>query len=119
MAVVDAMVARHFIDAEIWRTLESSALFGRRVESKGDRHARELYAKEITKATTTTPFAMVRGLRAGRPIRRPTISLLPIPSLRSSLRAHTCMSCRRKHGLPCLAATIRQYCFNAPTKSFK
>ena len=37
MAVVDAMVARHFTDAEIGQTLESSALYRQRVEKKGDR----------------------------------------------------------------------------------
>lgn len=50
MAVVDAMVARHFTDGEIWETLEGSSLLATRVERKGERHARELYATEIEKA---------------------------------------------------------------------
>ena len=50
LAVVDAMVARHFTDGEIWQTLESSRLFARRVQRKGEAHARRLYAREIAKA---------------------------------------------------------------------
>jgi hypothetical protein len=62
MAVVSAMVARHFSDSEIWQTLEGSLLFGRRVEKKGDHHARVLYEAEITKARATVqPFEQDPG----------------------------------------------------------
>src|SRR6185312_9279194 len=50
MALVDAMVARHFTDGEIWATLQPSALYAVRVERKGEVHARELYSAEIAKA---------------------------------------------------------------------
>src|SRR5688572_12561887 len=39
LAVVDAMVARHFSDVEIWQTLEGSDLLRRRFEKKGEKHA--------------------------------------------------------------------------------
>ncbi|HLF75988.1 MAG TPA: hypothetical protein VJB57_00720 [Dehalococcoidia bacterium] len=65
MAVVDAMVVRHFSDTEIWQTLESSALYSQRVEKKGERHARELYQAEIAKARAqVTPFEQDPGARS-------------------------------------------------------
>jgi putative DNA primase/helicase len=67
MAVVDAMVARHFTDGEIWQTLEGSALFRRRVEKKGDRHTRQLYATEVAKARSlVAPFERDPAERASR-----------------------------------------------------
>ena len=57
MALVCAMVLRHFTDGEIWATLEGSALYQTRTERKGERHARNLYANEIGKARTDVqPF---------------------------------------------------------------
>ena len=41
------MVARHFTDGEIWRTLEASQLFSARVTRKGEEHTRRLYANEM------------------------------------------------------------------------
>lgn len=62
MAVVDAMVARHFSDGEIWATLQPSALYAARVERKGEAHARQLYAAEIAKARQlVSPFARDPG----------------------------------------------------------
>lgn len=58
LAVVDAMVARHFTDGEIWAALYASTLYAARVEKKGETHARTLYASEIAKARQqVTPFA--------------------------------------------------------------
>ncbi len=57
LAVVDAMVARHYTDGEIWHTLEGTQLFASRVARKGEEHARHLYANEIEKARrVVTPF---------------------------------------------------------------
>ena len=50
MALVCAMVIRHFTDAEIWATLEGSALYQTRTKHKGERHAQNLYMTEISKA---------------------------------------------------------------------
>ena len=50
MAVICAMVVRHFQDGEIWATLQGSALYASRVERKGERHAINLYGKEIASA---------------------------------------------------------------------
>lgn len=57
MAVIDAMVARHFTDGEVLRTLEGTALLTARIERKGERHARLLCEREIAKARqAVTPF---------------------------------------------------------------
>ena len=50
LAVVNAMVARHFTDGEIWATLQSSTLDATRAAKKGEEHARALYMKEIEMA---------------------------------------------------------------------
>ena len=83
MAVVDAMVTRHFADAEIWRTLESSVLYARRVEKKGERHARELYGAEIVKARAqVTRFERDPGEeRHGMPALTPGATAASVPEI--------------------------------------
>jgi hypothetical protein len=74
MAVIDAMVLRHFADAEIMATLETSPLFARRVERKGETHARNLYAAEIAKARSQLrPFDRDPGARLAQPAARTVI----------------------------------------------
>ena len=52
------MVKANFTDGEIWRTLESSPRCADRAERKGEKHARQLYETEISKARQeVTPFA--------------------------------------------------------------
>ena len=58
MSVIDAMVKRHFTDGENLQNLQGSALFKRRVEKKGERHAVSRLMKEIEKARQeVVPFA--------------------------------------------------------------
>jgi hypothetical protein len=57
LAVIGAMVVRHFTDEEIWQAFEDSPLFQARRERKGDKHARELVQTEIAKAReAVVPF---------------------------------------------------------------
>jgi hypothetical protein len=57
LAVVGAMVKRHFTDGEIWQTLAGSQLYAARVAKKGQAHTERLFAKEIAKARErVTPF---------------------------------------------------------------
>lgn len=56
-AIVWALVKRNFTDAEIFETLEASARYAHRVERKGEKYARELFANEIAKARSNVdPF---------------------------------------------------------------
>ncbi len=79
LAVVDAMVARHFPDGEIWTALQASALYAARVARKGEAHARALYATEIEKARQqVTPFRDDPG--EGRGAGRAVIRAVALPT---------------------------------------
>ena len=50
MALIDRLTKCNFTAGEIWRTLEGSARLADRIQRKGEKHARDLYAREIEKA---------------------------------------------------------------------